>query len=174
MGVCYMREMRAAQAHTGLQKLACISKQTLFHSNPLQAHCNQITPSNECGLCDRTNPILRAISDASSRHLRSGKPHNSSLLFQMEREGIADERVDLLPLTAGNREHLETYSQMDISLDPWPYAGTTTTCESLYMGVPVVSLAGKLFVRQQATWLMQCIPLIASRLCNIEQIYRIA
>lgn len=60
----------------------------------------------------------------------------------MEKEGVAEERIDLLPLTPGNREHLEMYSQMDISLDPWPYAGTTTTCESLFMGVPVISLAG--------------------------------
>ena len=57
---------------------------------------------------------------------------------------MGSERVDLLPLTAGNREHLASYGHMDVSLDPWPYAGTTTTCESLYMGVPVVSLAGEL------------------------------
>ena len=56
---------------------------------------------------------------------------------------MAPERVDLLPLTAGNADHLATYAHMDISLDPFPYAGTTTTCESLFMGVPVVSLAGE-------------------------------
>lgn len=56
---------------------------------------------------------------------------------------MGSERVDLLPLTASNRDHLSSYGHMDISLDPWPYAGTTTTCESLYMGVPVVSLAGE-------------------------------
>ena len=61
----------------------------------------------------------------------------------MEIHGITAERVDLLPLTASNSDHLATYAWMDISLDPWPYAGTTTTCESLYMGVPVISLAGE-------------------------------
>ena len=60
----------------------------------------------------------------------------------MEIHGIAAERVDLMPLTASNSDHLAIYAWMDISLDPWPYAGTTTTCESLYMGVPVISLAG--------------------------------
>ena len=64
--------------------------------------------------------------------------------LQFEAEGIAAERIDLMPLTPGNKDHLATYSFMDISLDPWPYAGTTTTCESLFMGVPVVSLRGGL------------------------------
>lgn len=53
-------------------------------------------------------------------------------------------RVDVLPLTAGTAEHLGLYAAMDVSLDPFPYAGTTTTCESLFMGVPVVTLAGAL------------------------------
>jgi protein O-GlcNAc transferase len=37
---------------------------------------------------------------------------------------------------------MRTYNLMDISLDSWPYAGTTTTCESLFMGVPIVTLRG--------------------------------
>jgi hypothetical protein len=45
--------------------------------------------------------------------------------------------VDLLPLAAATPEHLGTYAAMDVSLDPFPYAGTTTTCESLYMGEPL-------------------------------------
>lgn len=57
--------------------------------------------------------------------------------------GIAAWRVDLLSLTAATDSHLSQYSMMDISLDPWPYAGTTTTCESLFMGVPCITLKGR-------------------------------
>ena len=50
------------------------------------------------------------------------------------KQGVAADRVDLLPLAPATSDHLATYGEMDISLDPWPYAGTTTTCESLFMG----------------------------------------
>lgn len=55
--------------------------------------------------------------------------------------GVDPERVlplGLLPAPA----HLSLYDQVDIALDTFPYNGTTTTCEALYMGVPVVSVCG--------------------------------
>jgi predicted O-linked N-acetylglucosamine transferase (SPINDLY family) len=56
--------------------------------------------------------------------------------------GIDSSRVDLMPLIAQTHDHLSAYSLMDLSLDPFPYAGTTTTCEALWMGIPVVTLRG--------------------------------
>jgi predicted O-linked N-acetylglucosamine transferase (SPINDLY family) len=54
--------------------------------------------------------------------------------------GLQGDRVELLPGTPGYREHLETYGKVDIGLDTYPYNGTTTTCEAMWMGVPVVTL----------------------------------
>lgn len=56
--------------------------------------------------------------------------------------GVPVDRLELLPATPGRREHLLQYARVDLALDTFPYAGATTTCEALYMGVPVVSLAG--------------------------------
>ena len=59
------------------------------------------------------------------------------------RRGISDSRIDLMHLLPVTSDHLSAYSLIDISLDTFPYAGTTTTCEALYMGVPVVTLRGR-------------------------------
>ena len=56
--------------------------------------------------------------------------------------GIAPGRLELIPWTNGTAEHLALYSRLDIALDPFPYNGTTTTCEALWMGVPVLTLRG--------------------------------
>ncbi|MBI4913638.1 MAG: glycosyltransferase [Acidobacteria bacterium] len=57
-------------------------------------------------------------------------------------QGVPPERLRVLPWVPGTVSHLEAYAQVDVALDPFPYNGTTTTCEALWMGVPVVSLAG--------------------------------
>jgi predicted O-linked N-acetylglucosamine transferase (SPINDLY family) len=58
--------------------------------------------------------------------------------------GINPERIALLP-GAERAELLATYNAIDVALDPFPYGGGTTTVESLWMGVPVVSLRGDRF-----------------------------
>jgi protein O-GlcNAc transferase len=64
-----------------------------------------------------------------------------SLLDQFIREGIDTQRIELMPMVSF-KEHLNTYNKIDIGLDTFPYHGTTTTCEALWMGVPVITLAG--------------------------------
>jgi protein O-GlcNAc transferase len=57
--------------------------------------------------------------------------------------GIVLERLELLGSDRFQKAHLERYRNIDIGLDPFPYNGTTTNCEALWMGVPVVTLAGQ-------------------------------
>ena len=66
----------------------------------------------------------------------------SSVCEKLSSSGISLEKVELLGFFANPNEHLAAYSRVDIALDTFPYNGTTTTCEALWMGVPVVSLVG--------------------------------
>jgi protein O-GlcNAc transferase len=60
----------------------------------------------------------------------------------MSQNGIESDRIELSSFVSA-ADHLARYGQVDIALDTYPYHGTTTTCEALWMGVPVVSLAGE-------------------------------
>lgn len=64
------------------------------------------------------------------------------ILARMATRGIDAARIDVVPYQPDRQQHIALYERVDIALDSYPYNGTTTTCEALWMGVPVVTLAG--------------------------------
>ena len=62
---------------------------------------------------------------------------------KFEKNGIEAERIECFPSFPNKYDHLMTYGEVDLALDPFPYNGTTTTFESLWMGVPMVTLIGQ-------------------------------
>jgi predicted O-linked N-acetylglucosamine transferase (SPINDLY family) len=63
--------------------------------------------------------------------------------------GVAPERLELLG-SSPRPQALAYYNEIDIALDPFPYTGSTTTFESLWMGVPVITLVGERFAARQS------------------------
>ncbi len=59
------------------------------------------------------------------------------------REASTASRLELIGWLNKPGDHLRLYERIDLALDPFPYNGTTTTCEALWMGVPVLTLAGQ-------------------------------
>lgn len=72
--------------------------------------------------------------------------------------GIAPNRLDLRAPT-DQATHLAAYADMDIALDPFPWSGCVTTCESLWMGVPVLALPGVAFCHRHSASFLQVVGL---------------
>jgi predicted O-linked N-acetylglucosamine transferase (SPINDLY family) len=70
----------------------------------------------------------------------SGHRRRITDLFQTL--GITPDRIGFFNRSL-RKDYLRQYDQIDICLDPLPYNGITTTCDALWMGVPVVTLAGQ-------------------------------
>ena len=68
-------------------------------------------------------------------------------------QGIEAKRL-ILRGVVPRAEYLKTYNEVDIALDPFPYCGGTTSVEALWMGVPVLTLAGEHFLSRQGVGLL--------------------
>ncbi|CAJ1410468.1 unnamed protein product [Effrenium voratum] len=66
----------------------------------------------------------------------------ATFIAKFKAYGIPEHRLKLMALAPTSYEHLNIYNEVDIALDTFPYSNTTTTCESLLMGVPAVCLVG--------------------------------
>jgi predicted O-linked N-acetylglucosamine transferase (SPINDLY family) len=68
--------------------------------------------------------------------------HRAKTLERFSRAGVDPHRIEFIG-TQPVLEYLKQYNRIDIALDPFPYCGGTTTCDALWMGVPVVTLRGR-------------------------------
>ena len=84
------------------------------------------------------------LSVPKSRLILHAKPgrHLDRVRERFERGGVSPSRLEFV----GKQDwpqYIQTYARIDIALDPFPYNGGITTCEALWMGVPVITLSGK-------------------------------
>lgn len=104
-------------------------------------HLTKVTP----GVIATWARILLALPD--SRLLLKGKllAHESAragIRRAFEQAGVSATRLDLRRWVPRRDNPLAAYGEVDIALDTFPYNGTTTTFEALWMGVPVITLRG--------------------------------
>jgi predicted O-linked N-acetylglucosamine transferase (SPINDLY family) len=106
--------------------------------------------------------ILKAVPD--SRLLIKTKPFNDSDIIRRYENlfinnGIEKNRLLFKGYATSLERHLAGYGDMDIGLDTFPYNGTTTTCEALWMGVPAITLTGEKHAGRVGMSLLFCIGL---------------
>jgi predicted O-linked N-acetylglucosamine transferase (SPINDLY family) len=85
--------------------------------------------------------LLGRVPDSRLLLLSPAGSHRQHVMEFLGRKGILPHRVEF-QAPRPRREYLELYHRLDVALDPSPYAGHTTSLDALWMGVPVVTLAG--------------------------------
>jgi predicted O-linked N-acetylglucosamine transferase (SPINDLY family) len=93
---------------------------------------------------------------------------------QFAQFGVDPSRIETLGSIPDAREHFAAYNRIDIALDTFPYHGTTTTCEALWMGVPVISLAGQVHVSRVGVSLLSAVGLTRLIAATPDEYVRIA
>ncbi|MCM8738651.1 tetratricopeptide repeat protein [Azospirillum sp. A1-3] len=87
------------------------------------------------------NAVPRSKFLLKSRDIGSQEAHDA-ILDRFRRAGADLSRIVFANGSERQAQHLSQYGLIDIALDTFPYGGMTTTCEALWMGVPVITMAG--------------------------------
>ncbi|MBI5791201.1 MAG: tetratricopeptide repeat protein [Rhodocyclales bacterium] len=102
------------------------------------------------------------------------EPARDSLRRVFVDRGFDPDRIEILLRRGPVEGHLAAYHEIDIALDTFPYHGTTTTCEALWMGVPVVTLAGDRHASRVGASLLTSIGLEAFVAEDVDEYVEIA
>jgi len=86
--------------------------------------------------------ILKGVPGASLLLPAAEGSNREHTLKVLKQQGIDAKSVEFVPRQSTRQKYLELYDRIDVALDAYPYHGTSTTCDALWMGVPVVTLAG--------------------------------
>jgi protein O-GlcNAc transferase len=105
--------------------IGCFNRVNKITDSVIKMYNNVLLSVNNCRLVFKTKALINK---------------NIQKNFINKFDKSVRSRITILDCTISHRDHLLSYNKIDIALDTFPYSGTTTTCEALYMGVPVFSL----------------------------------
>jgi len=130
--------------------------------HPLTFGCfNQAVKINN-GVLDAWAEIMKQLPD-SRLFLKTGAYSEPTIREKMTtalaERGVDPARITMEPQTGDYAAHLAYYDEVDIALDSFPYSGCHTTYESLWMGVPVVTLAGERFIGRMTASILHSVGL---------------
>ena len=133
--------------------------------------------NNSCKVTEPTlaawSRLLQSIPEARLLlHVPTGGRRDQVCEF-LVRQNIAPQRLTFVGYTMAG-DYYRLYERMDVALDPFPFGGGTTTCDALWMGVPVVSLAGLSAVGRGGLSILSNIGLADLVARDVEQYVRIA
>jgi predicted O-linked N-acetylglucosamine transferase (SPINDLY family) len=97
--------------------------------------------------------ILAAVPGTRLLMLTPGGRTDQRLVADFARHGIDERRLILVGKRA-RPEYFRLFQEVDVCLDTFPYSGCNTTCDALWMGVPVVTLSGRTFVHRQSVTIL--------------------
>jgi protein O-GlcNAc transferase len=117
--------------------------------------------------------ILREVSNSRLLVYARQGAHRERTRDRLRAAGIDPNRLDFVNFQP-TADYLRQFHRIDIALDTFPYAGGTTTCDALWMGVPVVSLAGQTAISRGGLSILSNISLGNLVASDIHQYVQIA